>query len=336
MFIVAVSDPPRPSDTLTVNVFRPWLAAAGVPDNAPLLATDSHAGPLTLANVSASPFGSVASPAIEELYARATGALGLLNGSSVKVGGALAAATTVIFIVAMSDPPRPSVTLTVNVFRPWLAAAGVPDNAPLLATDSHAGPFTLENVSGSPSGSVASPAIDELYARPTVALGLLYGSTMKEVGVLAAPATLMFIVAMSDAPRQSDTPPAHLFCARLAAAGAPDNAPLLATDSHAGPFTLENVSGSPSGSVASPAIEELYAWPTIALGLVNGSLVNVGGRLGPAAALRITNPINDCRIGVECVTLGVSVAPVADFDPATPSAEVIVSSIALTNPLLTV
>src|SRR5262245_65529728 len=92
MFIVAVSDPPRPSDTLTVKVFRPWLAAAGVPDNAPLLATDSHAGPLTLANVSASPFGSVASPAIEELYARPTVALGSVNGSSVKVGGALAAA----------------------------------------------------------------------------------------------------------------------------------------------------------------------------------------------------------------------------------------------------
>src|SRR5262245_66113419 len=92
MFIVAVSDPPRPSDTLTVKVFRPWLAAAGVPDNAPLPATDSHAGPLTLENVSASPFGSVASPAIEELYARPTVALGLVKGSWVKVGGRLAAA----------------------------------------------------------------------------------------------------------------------------------------------------------------------------------------------------------------------------------------------------
>src|SRR5215831_16185385 len=118
MFIVAMSDPPRPSDTLTVKVFRPWLAAAGVPDNAPLLATDSHAWPLTLANVRGSPFGSVASPAIEELYARPTVALGLLNGSTLKDGGELAAPTAVMFIVAMSDPPRPSDTLTVNVFRP--------------------------------------------------------------------------------------------------------------------------------------------------------------------------------------------------------------------------
>src|SRR5262244_686095 len=118
----------------------------------------------------------------------------------------------------------------------------------------------------------------------------------------------MFIVAVSDPPRPSDTPTVNVFRPWLAAAGAPDNAPLLATDSHAGPFTLEKVSGSPSGSVASPAIEELYARPTVALGLVNGSLVNVGGRFAPAAG----------------------------FDPATPSAEVIVSSIASTKPLLTV
>src|SRR5262249_2134984 len=122
----------------------------------------------------------------------------------------------------------------------------------------------------------------------------------------------------------------------LAAAGVPDNAPLLATDSHAGPFTLENVSGSPAGSVASPAIEELYVRPTVALGLGKGSLVKVGGRLGPAAGPRLTNPRHDCRMGAECVTLGVSAAPVAGFDPATPSAEVIVSSIASTKPLLTV
>src|SRR5262249_18362566 len=175
---------------------------------------------------------------------------------------------------------------------------------------------------GSPSGSVASPAIDELYARPTVALGLLNGSTLKDGGVLAAPATVMFIVAMSDPPRPSDTPTVNVFRPWLAAAGAPGNAPLLATGSHPRPFTFDSLSGSPSGSGASPAIEELYAWPTIALGLVNGSFVKVGGRLPPPAALRIISPINDCRIGVECVTLGVSVAPVADFDPATPSAEV--------------
>src|SRR5215475_12494002 len=241
-----------------------------------------------------------------------------------------------MFIVAVSDPPRPSDTLTVNVFRPWLADAGVPDNAPLLATDSHAGPLTLANVSASPFGSVASPAIEELYASPTVALGLLNGSNVKVGGALAPATTVMFIVAMSDPPRPSDTLTVNVFTPWLAAAGVPDRAPLPATDSHAGPFTLANVSGSPSGSVASPAIEELYARPTVALGLVNGSLVKVGGRLAPAAALRTTNPINDCRIGAECVTPGVSVAPVAGFDPETPSAEVIVSSSALMKPLLTV
>src|SRR5262249_14129650 len=162
MFIVAVSDPPRPSDTLTVKVFRPWLAAAGVPDNAPLLATDSHAGPFTLENVSGSPSGSVASPAIDELYARPTVALGLLNGSILKDGGRLAAPATVLIISAITDQLRRAASRAVNGFRPWLAAAAVTDNAPRLATDSHAGPFTLENVSGSPSGSVASPAIEEL------------------------------------------------------------------------------------------------------------------------------------------------------------------------------
>src|SRR5512145_2115614 len=146
----------------------------------------------------------------------------------------------------------------------------------------------------------------------------------------------MFIVAVSDPPRPSETLTVNVFRPWLAAAGVPDSAPLLATDSHAGPFTLANVSGSLFGSVASPAIEELYAWPTVALGLVNGSFVKVGGRLPPPAPPRMTSAINDCRTGAECVTLGVSVAPVADFDPATPSAEVIVNSIASVNPLLTV
>src|SRR5262249_7780235 len=161
-------------------------------------------------------------------------------------------------------------------------------------------------------------------------------STVKDGGLFAAPTTVMFIVAMSDPPRPSATLTVNVFRPWLAAAGAPDNAPLLATGSHAGPFPLEKVSGSPSGSVACPALEGLLAWPTVAFGLLNGSFVKVGGRLPPPAPLRITSPINDCRIGAECVTLGVSVAPVADFDPATPSAEFIVSSIASVNPLLTV
>src|SRR5687767_1646626 len=61
---VAVSEPPRPSETLTVKVLIPTLLAPGVPINAPFEAIESHVGPLVLANASASEFGS---PALLEI-----------------------------------------------------------------------------------------------------------------------------------------------------------------------------------------------------------------------------------------------------------------------------
>ena len=53
------------------------------------------------------------------------------------------AAFTVIFSVAVSLPPWPSPTVTVKLFRPTSAFAGVPDSVPSDATLSQAGPATL-------------------------------------------------------------------------------------------------------------------------------------------------------------------------------------------------
>ena len=53
MFSVAVFDKPPESVTLATKMFVPTSAESGVPDRLPLLATPSHAGPLTFAKVSA-------------------------------------------------------------------------------------------------------------------------------------------------------------------------------------------------------------------------------------------------------------------------------------------
>ena len=82
-------------------------------------------------------------------------------GVGVGVGVGFAACT-VMFRLAVAEPPRLSATLTVNVFKPELADSGVPDNAPLAETINQVGPLTLAKVNGSLFGSVALTAIDEL------------------------------------------------------------------------------------------------------------------------------------------------------------------------------
>jgi hypothetical protein len=59
---VVVALPPRPSETVTVKLFRPKSLEVGVPFKAPLAATESQAGPAAFANVNGSLFGSVALP----------------------------------------------------------------------------------------------------------------------------------------------------------------------------------------------------------------------------------------------------------------------------------
>ena len=49
MFRVAVSVPPLPSSTETVNELEPTSPLVGVPESVPFAATPSHAGPLTFA-----------------------------------------------------------------------------------------------------------------------------------------------------------------------------------------------------------------------------------------------------------------------------------------------
>src|SRR5437879_5869607 len=88
------------------------------------------------------------------------------------IGGA---ATTKMFMVAVLDRLPESVTRTTKLFVPASADNGVPDNAPPLATVSHAGPLALANVSASPFGSVAFVAIVPEYGWPAVASGLLNG-----------------------------------------------------------------------------------------------------------------------------------------------------------------
>ena len=61
MFIVAVSDKPPGSETLTTKALVPVSLENGVPESEPLGATVSQLGPLTFAKVSASlGFGSLA------------------------------------------------------------------------------------------------------------------------------------------------------------------------------------------------------------------------------------------------------------------------------------
>ena len=65
MFIVAVLDRPPGLVALATKLLLPTSPESGVPESKPSVATDSHAGPLTFANVSISPgLGSVALVAI--------------------------------------------------------------------------------------------------------------------------------------------------------------------------------------------------------------------------------------------------------------------------------
>src|SRR5262245_783325 len=114
----------------------------------------------------------------------------------------------------------------------------------------------------------------------------------------------MFMVPVAVAPQESVAVTVNTFKPISPAAGVPESAPLLETDSQARPFTLEKVSGLPSGSVASPAIDELYEMPTVALVLTTGLLVNAGGRfvshgLAAPPVFRTTKPINACRFTFE-------------------------------------
>src|SRR5262245_33594632 len=101
-------------------------------------------------------------------------------------GGGGSSGNTVTLIVPVADAPQLSVALTVNTLSPALVAGGVPERAPLLATDNHAGPLIFENVSGLPSGSDASPAIEALYGTPTVAAAFTIGLPLKAGGRLVA------------------------------------------------------------------------------------------------------------------------------------------------------
>ena len=56
----AVSDPPLPSETLTVKLFEPKSDEPGVPLKAPFEAITSQAGPAVFENVSGSASGSLA------------------------------------------------------------------------------------------------------------------------------------------------------------------------------------------------------------------------------------------------------------------------------------
>src|SRR6266487_1883776 len=98
MFIVAVLDRLPESVTRTRKLLVPTLAEKGVPDNAPLLATVSQAGPLTFAKVIASPLASVAFVAIVPEYGCPAFAAGLLNGLLTNAGGEL------VISVAISSP----------------------------------------------------------------------------------------------------------------------------------------------------------------------------------------------------------------------------------------
>ncbi len=97
--------------------------------------------------------------------------------------GADNGATTVIGSATVSEPPRPSETPTVKELSPISALPGVPLKLPLDATDSHAGPLVLANVSGSASASLALPAMLPLYASPWVALVLTIGSLVNAGGL---------------------------------------------------------------------------------------------------------------------------------------------------------
>src|SRR5436190_181476 len=154
--IVALLDKPPESVTLTRKLLVPAFALAGVPEMAPLLATVSQVTPLCFEKVRASPgFGSEACAASEPEYAWPALAVGSDNGLLLNDGAAL----TLMTIVALLDKPPLSVTLTTKVLVPILGLPGVPDNEPLLATFSHAGPLTLAKFSVSPGfASEAAPA----------------------------------------------------------------------------------------------------------------------------------------------------------------------------------
>ena len=67
---------------------------------------------------------------------------GVTTASKSAVGGAASAATAICSI-AVSAPPRPSETCTVQAFAPASVRVGVPVRSPLEATLSQAGPETF-------------------------------------------------------------------------------------------------------------------------------------------------------------------------------------------------
>src|SRR5262245_26145524 len=89
---LAVLDAPAASRALTTNELNPIFGFAGVPESAPLPATASQAGPLTLANVTASPLGSLAFVAIVPVIAWPTFTSGKKYELLVKTGARFDAA----------------------------------------------------------------------------------------------------------------------------------------------------------------------------------------------------------------------------------------------------
>ena len=88
-FIVAVVNNADGSATRTTKALVPALSENGVPARPPLPATLSQAGPLTLAKVMVSPFGSLALPANVPAYDCPALADGAAKGLLTNAGGRL-------------------------------------------------------------------------------------------------------------------------------------------------------------------------------------------------------------------------------------------------------
>jgi hypothetical protein len=206
----------------------------------------AHAGLPEIEKVSGSPSASLAVGVKEYVLPDCT----LAAGVPEITGALLAGAFTVMEKVGNDLLALPSLTLmTMFEYVPACWALGVPVRAPLLELNvAHAGLPLIEKVSGSPSASLAvgvneyvDPDCTLVGGVPEITGALLAGAltVMEKAGndLLALP-SLTLMMMLEYVPTCCDV-------------GVPDSLPVvLLNKAHAGLFAMENVSGSPSASLA--------------------------------------------------------------------------------------
>jgi len=135
------------------------------------------------------------------------------------------------------------------LFVPTSLAEGVPCNCPVVVLNvAHAGLLVIENVNGSPSGSLAVgvneyavPAVADVAGVPEITGGL-FGAAFTTIEKAGSDADALPSLTPITMP---------LFVPTSLAAGVPCNRPVVVLNvAHAGLLVIENVNESPSGSLA--------------------------------------------------------------------------------------